>query len=165
MSSSEEKVIPLWTSGTLPKHVTGDGQLWPLVLNQAIFPAFRISSAALNRDGRVTNISAPKGASRPFVVLAWSGRRGLAGLRLGLQFTYGGRGKFAFDLSAVRFEGNVRHQTSFHQEYLDGDAPDFATRVLHLCGFGIGMARGMEASPLAGAAWRSTVVDMPKWLC
>ena len=165
MSNSGEKVIPIWTNGTLPKHVTGDGQLWPLVLKQAIFPAFRISSAKLNLEGRATNICAPKDAGRPFVVLVWSGRHGMAGLRIGLQFTYGGQGQFAFDLSAVRFEGNVRHQTSFYQEYLSGDEPDFATRVLHLCGFGIGLARGMEASPLAGASWRSTVVQMPKWLC
>jgi hypothetical protein len=159
MDDPDDKVVPLWTSGSLPRKVTGDGQLWPLTLRQAIFPAFRLCQKQLAAKGRKTNICEAKGRHAPFVVLFWSGKHSLAGMSVGLQFAYGGEGRFSFDVSAAHRDGTCRHQTSFHKEYFPGDDPDFPARILMMSAFGIGLSQAMEASPLFGATWHSTRIE------
>ena len=161
MVNDDTKVIPLWTARNLPRTAPTNDDLWESALEKAIFPAFLLSQERLNASQRHSSISRPVSSRGQFVVLFWNGQRGLETMRVGLQFTYGGVGKFAFDVSAVRLDGSFRHQTSFYQEYFTGADPHFGSRVMMMCSFGMGMLNSMEASPLAGAQWRSTKVQRP----
>jgi len=159
MDYPDDNVVPLWTGGSLPSKVTGDGKLWPLTLRQAIFPAFRLCQKQMITVGRKTNLCESAGKRMPFVVLFWPGKHSLAGMSVGLQFAYGGEGRFSFDVSAAHRDGAYRHQTSFHKEYFCGDEPDLPARILMMSAFGIGLSQAMEASPLFGATWHSTRIE------
>lgn len=93
------------------------------------------------------------------MVLFWPGQHSMAGSNLGLQFTYGGEGRFAFDVSAARKDATHRHQTSFYQECFLRDDLDFEAKMLMMSAFGIGLSLAAEVSPAAGAVWTSTRLE------
>ena len=159
VDDSENNVIALWSKGAPAGRTPMDGHIWPLTLQQAILPAFRLCRQRLDAAGRKTSICQPAGKRDPYVVLFWPGQHSMTGINIGLQFTYGGEGRFAFDVSAARKDATYRHQTSFYQECFLRDDPDFEAKVLMMSAIGVGLSLAAEVSPAARAVWTSTRLE------
>lgn len=159
MSDENKTVVDFFRAGARQRELPSDDQLWPAICRNAIFPAFRLCQDHLLDQGVEAEICEVTNKDRPFTVLFWEARKGLRGVRLGLHFTYGGRGRLCFDLSAVRLGGGYHHQTSYYQEYFYGDEADLGSKVLRRASMGLGIAFGLDEMPVSTAQWRSKKIE------
>lgn len=144
----------------VPKTATSDST-WEFVCNKAIMPSFDMLRQGLQRETKVQKVGASEFYARPFLLLSWSGEKGLKGQTVALHFTYGGcrEGKriVGFDLSALKFtEEGTKLQTSYMFRAFDVDVPegDLLVRVFHFASLGLGYATALEDMPGAKPSWR-----------
>ena len=160
--NNDTNIIDL--NARIPNHLkrAPEDDIWKRVCEDALQPTFELLGGDIEKKGRPTQIekvSPDSYFNRPFMLLTWHGQKGLEGQQMALQFTYGGNGVIAFDLSAVKFENRVKFQTSYTRRIFRVGDGELMTNVFHFSSMGLGYANALEEVP-ADPEWR--VVRIPQ---